>query len=179
MKKTLILSAAIAVGLTTGFASCSSKSEKSSDAEDTSIVADEIPVAERDSITKIFDDPARKSDVATDSTYAVTETGLKYIMVKEGTGKQPTAQDDVTVHYTGQLTTGFVFDSSISRGEPATFPLSGVIKGWTEGLQYMKEGGEAIFYIPGDLAYGTQGAPPYIGPNEDLIFTVQLIKVGN
>ncbi len=100
------------------------------------------------------------------------------MVVKEGTGKTPGAEDMVTVHYTGKLTDGTVFDSSVTRGEPATFPLNRVIPGWTEGLQLMKEGGITIFYIPSQLAYGEMGAAPIIGPNEDLIFEVELIKVG-
>lgn len=138
----------------------------------------EIPVAERDSLAKIFDDPARKSDVATDTTYAVTESGLKYIVLKQGNGESPKATDIVKVNYEGRLTTGYVFDSSYQRGEPATFPLNAVIAGWTEGLQLMKTGGVNIFYIPGNLAYGEQGAPQAgIGPNEPLIFKVELIDI--
>lgn len=159
--------------------SCSgNKTATTPDTDSVQAEEETIAPAPMDSIAKIFSDPAKKSDVATDSTYAVTESGLKYMIVKEGTGKQPTAEDEVTVHYTGKLTTGYVFDSSVVRGEPATFPLSRVIKGWTEGLQLMKEGGKTIFYIPSNLAYGPQGAPPAIGPDEDLIFDVELIKVG-
>ena len=111
--------------------------------------------------------------------YATTPTGLKYVTVVEGTGATPTASDIVTVHYTGRLLDGTVFDSSVERGEPAAFPLQAVIKGWTEGLQLMKEGGKTVFYIPSELAYGEMGTPGGpIGPNSDLIFEVELIKVG-
>lgn len=106
-----------------------------------------------------------------------TASGLQYVVEKEGEGAQPTAEDEVTVHYTGRLLDGTVFDSSVNRGEPATFPLNRVIPGWTEGLQLMKENGKAVFYIPSKLAYGEQGAPGAIPPNADLIFTVELIKV--
>lgn len=107
-----------------------------------------------------------------------TPSGLAYVVVKEGTGAAPSASDMVTVHYTGRLLDGTVFDSSIERGEPTTFPLKAVIPGWTEGLQLMKEGGKTVFYIPSDLAYGEMGTPGGpIGPNSDLIFEVELIKV--
>ncbi len=107
----------------------------------------------------------------------VTASGLQYIVDKEGTGAQPTAEDEVTVHYTGKLLDGTVFDSSVSRGEPATFPLNRVIPGWTEGVQLMKEGGKNTFFIPSDLAYGPQGVPNAIPPHSTLIFDVELIKV--
>lgn len=106
-----------------------------------------------------------------------TASGLQYVVEKEGEGASPAATDEVTVHYTGRLLDGTVFDSSVNRGEPATFPLNRVIPGWTEGLQLMKENGKAVFYIPSALAYGEQGAPGAIPPNSDLIFTVELIKV--
>ena len=107
----------------------------------------------------------------------VTASGLQYIVDKEGEGAQPTAEDEVTVHYTGKLLDGTVFDSSVSRGEPATFPLNRVIPGWTEGVQLMKEGGKYTFFIPSDLAYGPQGVPNAIPPHSTLIFDVELIKV--
>lgn len=107
----------------------------------------------------------------------VTASGLQYIVEKEGTGAQPTATDEVTVHYTGKLLDGSVFDSSVSRGEPATFPLNRVIPGWTEGVQLMKEGAKYTFFIPSDLAYGPQGVPNAIPPHSTLIFDVELIKV--
>lgn len=107
----------------------------------------------------------------------VTASGLQYVVEKEGTGAQPTATDEVTVHYTGKLLDGSVFDSSVSRGEPATFPLNRVIPGWTEGVQLMKEGAKYTFFIPSDLAYGPQGVPNAIPPHSTLIFDVELIKV--
>ncbi len=106
-----------------------------------------------------------------------TASGLQYVVEKEGTGAQPTAEDEVTVHYTGRLLDGTVFDSSVNRGEPATFPLNRVIPGWTEGVQLMKEGAKYTFFIPSDLAYGPQGIPNVIPPHSTLVFDVELIKV--
>ncbi len=106
-----------------------------------------------------------------------TASGLQYVVEKEGTGAQPSATDEVTVHYTGKLLDGTVFDSSVKRGEPATFPLNRVIPGWTEGVQLMKEGAKYTFFIPSDLAYGPQGVPNAIPPHSTLIFDVELIKV--
>lgn len=107
-----------------------------------------------------------------------TESGLQYKVLEEGTGESPTAEDVVRVHYEGTLIDGEVFDSSYERGQPAEFPLNRVIKGWTEGVQLMKEGAIYEFYIPSELAYGAnapQGSP--IGPNETLIFKVELLEV--
>ena len=108
-----------------------------------------------------------------------TPSGLQYEVIKEGNGKQPTANDSVTVHYTGRLIDGTVFDSSVDRGEPATFGVTQVIPGWAEALQMMKEGTQWRLYIPSALAYGPNGAGNVIGPNETLIFDVELIKVNN
>lgn len=106
-----------------------------------------------------------------------TASGLQYVVEKEGEGAQPGAEDEVTVHYTGKLLDGTVFDSSVNRGEPATFPLNRVIPGWTEGVQLMKEGAKYMFFIPSDLAYGPNGVPNVIPPHSTLIFEVELIKV--
>lgn len=107
-----------------------------------------------------------------------TASGLQYKVIKEGEGKNPKATDTVRVHYRGTLLNGTEFDSSIKRGEPAEFPLNRVIKGWTEGVQLMKEGAKYQFFIPSNLAYGERGTPGGpIGPNETLIFEIELLKV--
>jgi len=104
-------------------------------------------------------------------------SGLAYKVIKEGTGATPSAEDVVEVHYHGTLTDGTVFDSSVERGKTISFPLNRVIKGWTEGLQTMKEGGKTKFVIPSDLAYGEAGAPPKIPGGATLVFEVELFKV--
>lgn len=114
---------------------------------------------------------AKKEGVVT------TASGLQYKVITEGTGKSPKATDSVKCHYEGFLIDGTVFDSSVQRGEPATFPLGGVIAGWTEGLQLMKEGGKTRFFIPYNLAYGEAGAAGAIPPYAALIFDVELIEV--
>ncbi|HKK57485.1 FKBP-type peptidyl-prolyl cis-trans isomerase [Marinobacter sp.] len=105
-----------------------------------------------------------------------TESGLQYEIIEEGDGDTPSAEDRVRVHYTGELISGQVFDSSRERGEPVTFGLNQVIPGWTEGLQLMPEGSRAKLYIPADLAYGP-GGNQRIGPNETLVFDVELLKI--
>lgn len=114
---------------------------------------------------------AKKPNIVT------TESGLQYEILKKGEGATPSATDNVTVHYKGTTIDGEEFDSSYSRGEPATFPLNRVIAGWTEGVQLMQEGAKYRFYIPSDLAYGTHGAGRAIDPNATLIFDVELIKI--
>ena len=114
---------------------------------------------------------AKKPNIVT------TASGLQYEILSKGSGTaSPSATDKVTVHYRGTTIDGKEFDSSYSRGEPATFPLNHVIKGWTEGVQLMKVGDKFRFYIPSDLAYGAHGAGP-IGPYETLIFEVELLKI--
>lgn len=105
-----------------------------------------------------------------------TPSGLQYKMLVEGKGKSPKATDVVKVHYTGKLIDGTVFDSSVKRGEPISFPLNGVIAGWTEGLQLMKEGGKCMLYIPSELAYGDGNNGPIPG-GSTLIFEVELLEV--
>lgn len=107
----------------------------------------------------------------------MTATGLQYEIVKEGDGPTPNRGDRVTVHYTGKLIDGTVFDSSVERGEPATFGVTQVIPGWVEALQMMKTGSQWRLYIPSKLAYGPNGAGGVIGPNATLIFDVELIKI--
>lgn len=106
-----------------------------------------------------------------------TQSGLKYEVIKAGEGKSPKATDTVSALYTGWTTDGVVFDSAHGRGAPSEFPLSGVIRGWTEGLQLMKVGGSFLFEIPGELAYGPRGNPPKIAPNATLVFLVELVEV--
>jgi FKBP-type peptidyl-prolyl cis-trans isomerase FklB len=106
-----------------------------------------------------------------------TASGLQYKVIRAGTGSSPTADNTVEVHYRGTLIDGKEFDSSYSRNQTAVFPVSGVIPGWTEGLQLMKEGGKYMLFVPPDLAYGERGAGRDIGPNATLIFEVELISV--
>lgn len=117
---------------------------------------------------KFLAENAKKEGVQT------TASGLQYKVITEGTGKQPKATDTVVVHYEGKLLDGKVFDSSYERGMPAQFPLNKVIKGWTEGLQLMKEGAKYELYVPAELAYGAEGNQN-IEPNSTLIFTVELL----
>lgn len=119
---------------------------------------------------KFLKDNAKKSGVVT------TESGLQYKIEKEGTGAMPEGEDEVKVHYKGKTIDGTVFDSSYDRGEPATFKLNQVIRGWSEGLSKLKEGSKATLYIPAELAYGENGAGQ-IEPNSTLIFEVELLGV--
>lgn len=106
-----------------------------------------------------------------------TESGLQYEVLTQGEGPKPAATDEVTVHYHGTLPNGEVFDSSVDRGQPATFGLNQVIKGWTEGVQLMNVGSKYRFVIPSDLAYGPRGAGGKIGPNATLVFEVELLSI--
>lgn len=120
---------------------------------------------------KYLTDNGKKNGVKT------TESGLQYEELVAGKGNSPTAADTVKVHYRGTLIDGTEFDSSYARNEPVSFPLNGVIPGWTEGLQLIKEGGKSRLVIPSDLAYGPGGMGNAIGPNETLIFEVELLEV--
>src|SRR5437773_2882709 len=120
---------------------------------------------------KFLEENKKKEGVKT------TASGLQYKMIKEGNGPQPKATDIVTVNYRGTLMNGTEFDSSYKRGEPATFPLNGVIKGWTEGVQLMKVGSKYQLFIPPQLAYGDRAVGPDITPNSTLIFEVELLGV--
>lgn len=107
----------------------------------------------------------------------VTASGLQYEIMKDAQGEKPTAESTVKVHYHGTTIDGEVFDSSVERGEPATFPLNGVIKGWTEGLQLMSVGAKYKFFIPAEIGYGNRQAGAKIGPNSTLIFEVELLEI--
>ena len=117
------------------------------------------------------------ADNATKEGVVVLPSGLQYLVLEEGNGKKPAATDQVKCHYEGRLIDGTVFDSSYRRGEPATFPLTGVIAGWTEGLQLMGEGAKHRLFIPYNMAYGTRGAGASIPPYAALVFDVELIEV--
>ena len=127
--------------------------------------------AHKEAGEKYLAENAKKEGVVT------TKSGLQYKVLQEGKGKQPTAKDSVMCHYEGFLIDGTVFDSSVQRGEPATFGLQQVIAGWTEGLQLMKEGAKYRFFIPYRLGYGEGGAGAAIPPFATLIFDVELIQV--
>ncbi|HTU65232.1 MAG TPA: FKBP-type peptidyl-prolyl cis-trans isomerase [Steroidobacteraceae bacterium] len=114
---------------------------------------------------------------AAESGATKTPSGMVIKQVAPGTGASPKAEDQVKVHYTGKLINGKVFDSSVERGEPATFPLNGVIPCWTEGVQTMKVGGKAQFVCPANLAYGDRGSPPNIMPGSTLVFDVELLDI--
>ena len=120
---------------------------------------------------KFLDENGKKENVIT------LESGLQYEVIKSGEGAKPTLNDQVTTHYHGTLIDGTVFDSSVERGEPASFPVNGVIKGWTEALQLMSVGSKWRLFVPYDLAYGERGAGPQIGPFTTLIFEVELISI--
>jgi peptidyl-prolyl cis-trans isomerase A (cyclophilin A) len=118
-----------------------------------------------------------EAEKAAGKPVTTTDSGLKYVDLKEGEGESPSPADTVTVHYTGWLVDGTKFDSSVDRGEPATFPLSGVIRGWTEGVSSMKVGGKRKLIIPPDLGYGPRGMPPRIPAESWLVFEVELLSI--
>ncbi len=120
---------------------------------------------------KFLEENAKKEGIKT------TASGLQYEVITMGTGAKPTATDKVKVHYEGSLINGKVFDSSYKRGEPISFPLNGVIKGWTEGLQLMPVGSKFKFYIPQELGYGERGSGQDIPPYSTLIFVVELLDI--
>lgn len=125
----------------------------------------------------IADGDAFRAEYAKGANVKKTESGMLYEVLTEGKGAKPAATDKVTVHYQGTLIDGTEFDSSVKRGQPATFPLNGVIKGWTEGVQLMSVGSKYKFVLAPELAYGKNGAGQKIGPDSTLIFEVELISI--
>ena len=120
---------------------------------------------------KFLEENSKKEGVIT------LASGLQYEVIVDGSGEKPKLEDNVTTHYHGTLIDGTVFDSSVDRGEPASFQVGGVIKGWTEALQLMTVGSKWKLYVPYDLAYGERGAGPQIGPYSTLIFEVELLNI--
>ncbi len=139
-------------------------------AEQAKITSAKAEVAKQEG-AKFLKDNAVRGEVT------VTDSGLQYEVLQAADGAKPTLEDTVTVHYVGTLLDGTEFDSSIARGEPASFPLKGVIPGWTEGLQLMNVGSKFKFAIPSELAYGERGAGQAIGPGATLIFEVELLEI--
>lgn len=185
MKKVRISSAIAVMAAFAGLTACSGKDKTQVDSD---TVAVEIPTQQTPSKADpavlatyngaYFTDEANKKGATDSIGYVETPSGLRYVMLEEGSGVMPNESSVVLVDYEGVLADGTKFDSSFDRGESISFPLQGVIPGWTEGLQLMKEGGTAVFYIPAELAYGEKGVPDAgIQPNAPLVFLVQLHKI--
>lgn len=185
MRKIQIISAATLLLVVACGRSASGEAETSSDeaananSETASLSADDE--AERLKAENLAASLAFLAENAEKEGISVTESGLQYMVLESGpeNGTTPISTDRVVVHYVGTLKDGVEFDSSRARGAAATFPLNRVIPGWTEGLQLMSEGDRFRFFVPPELAYGEFGSGPIIGPNESLIFDVELIKVHN
>ncbi|MBQ1736995.1 MAG: FKBP-type peptidyl-prolyl cis-trans isomerase [Muribaculaceae bacterium] len=165
-----IMMTAIATLMMTGMASCGGNTSSESTDQATPDYGQQIK--DNKTLGREFMEQNAKNDSVVQTT-----SGLQYMVLKEGNGAKPGPTDTVTVHYTGRLLDCTVFDSSVERGEPASFPLDKVIPGWTEGLQLMSEGSQYRLFIPSELAYGSKGAGDNILPNSTLIFDVELIKV--
>jgi uncharacterized protein GlcG (DUF336 family) len=139
----------------------------------------QIAQAGLDALPKILGREVASSSTPAPVDFQTTESGLKYRILKEGSGDKPTAESVVVCHYRGWLDSGEEFDSSLKRGEPTTFPLNGVIKGWTEGLQLVQSGGKIELEIPSELGYGARGIPGVIPADSTLHFEVELLEIKN
>lgn len=140
------------------------------------MAAQQAQMAERAKVAKAEGEIFLEENKAKEGVMT-TATGLQYKILRAGTGPSPSASSTVKVHYEGKLLNDEIFDSSYQRGQPIEFAVGGVITGWTEALQLMKTGAKWQLYIPSDLAYGERGSPPKIGPNETLVFDVELLEV--
>lgn len=151
---------------------------KMTDTEAKKVIQEYFEKAEKEKLTKNLEEGKKfLAENAKRQGVVSLPSGLQYEILTEGTGKKPSASDTVSCHYHGTLIDGTVFDSSVMRGQPAEFPVSGVIKGWVEALQLMSEGAKWKLFIPANLAYGERGAGQSIEPNSTLIFEVELLKV--
>jgi FKBP-type peptidyl-prolyl cis-trans isomerase FkpA len=173
LRKLLWITFGAALLLGPVFEGCSGNNEKAENPEksETAKTAENATKAEPNKGEKFLAENKTKEGVIT------TASGLQYKVLKEGSGRNPSVTDTVVCNYRGTLINGKEFDSSYKRGEPAEFRLNGVIRGWTEGVQLMKEGSKYEFFIPSDLAYGSRGQGDDIGPYEALIFEIELIKI--
>jgi len=154
------------------------ESAKMTDNEAKKVIHEYFEKAEKEKLTKNLEEGNKfLAENAKRDGVVSLPSGLQYEVLTEGTGKKPSASDTVSCHYHGTLIDGTVFDSSVMRGQPAEFPVSGVIKGWVEALQLMSEGAKWKLFIPANLAYGERGAGQSIEPNSTLIFEVELLKV--
>lgn len=185
MKTKVMMTAALAAALLAAPA-CAKKDAAKADAADAEAAKAEEPAPPKLDPAKLAADNEVKSEKflagnAAREGVKTTPSGLQYMVLSEGPaeGYSPKADDIVVVHYVGTLTDGAEFDSSVRRGAAAKFPLNQVIPGWTEGVQMMSEGDRFRFFIPPELAYGEEGSPGAIGPNEALIFDVELIRVSS
>lgn len=154
------------------------ESAKMTDVEAKKVIQEYFEKAEKEKLTKNLEEGEKfLAENAKREGVVSLPSGLQYEVLTEGTGKKPSASDTVSCHYHGTLIDGTVFDSSVMRGQPAEFPVNGVIKGWVEALQLMSEGAKWKLFIPANLAYGERGAGQSIEPNSTLIFEVELLKV--
>ena len=154
------------------------ESAKMTDTEARTVIQDYFEKAEKEKLTKNLEEGNKfLAENGKREGVVTLPSGLQYEIITEGTGKKPSATDTVSCHYHGTLIDGTVFDSSVMRNQPAEFPVNGVIKGWVEALQLMKEGSKWRLYIPYDMAYGEHGAGEMIPPYSALVFDVELIKV--
>ena len=177
MNHTHVTISCVTLGLLCSLAGCASPTKSGTSADVSSFEQDEpkspVLYTDRDSLqsgTGVMDDDAPEE-------FQRTASGLKYRVLRRSNDRKPNASNTVTVHYRGCLDNGREFDSSYKRGEPISFPLNGVVAGWTEGMQLIGTGGMIELWIPSKLGYGTKGSPPSVPPNADLHFVVELLAL--